>query len=82
MNAQDLAERLGVNVRTIQRACRDRKIGHMRIGRAIRFTEQQARAAEEFFTLEPVDPRAEVPNPDHQAYLRVVTPINSNRRVG
>lgn len=75
MNVKTLAHRLGVAERTIYRACDQRRIEHMRIGRAIRFTDQQAAQAEAFFTIPIADPRAEIPNPTYTPDARVVLPF-------
>lgn len=73
-DAKGLAETLGVNERTIQRLCRDRRIEHMRVGKALRFTQQQVQDAIDYFTVEPQPPEDPEP-PQNPAYIRRVVPL-------
>lgn len=52
-DAQDVARRLKVTPRTVQRWCRERRIPHVRIGRGIRFTAQQLVEIESAYRVEP-----------------------------
>lgn len=81
VSPNELAHRLGVNPRTVQRWCRDRRVEHCRTptGR-IRFTPEQADAAAEAMLRVPVERHAgvEVPNPLFDSMRASVVPIRGN----
>lgn len=72
-DAQDVARRLKVTPRTVQRWCRERRVPHIRVGRGIRFTAQQLAEIEAAYRVEPralVDVSA--PNPAYRPHGVVV----------
>lgn len=74
ITAFELAQRLGVGERTVQRRCRDREFPHMRIGRSIRFNARQVEEIDSIVNRERVQrrPEVDVPNPVYHPYATVV----------
>lgn len=72
-DVQDMARRLKVTPRTVQRWCRERRVPHVRVGRGIRFTPQQVAEIESAYRVEPRD-RIDVSasNPAFRPYAVVV----------
>lgn len=72
-DVQEVARRLKVTPRTVQRWCRERRVPHVRVGRGIRFTTQQLTEIEAAYRVEPhvlVDVSAA--NPTYPAHSIVV----------
>lgn len=69
-----LAHRIGMSTRTVQKKARDRDWPHMRIGRSIRFNERQVADIEAMITRSQIERRPEVsvPNPVYRPYAEVV----------
>lgn len=81
LTSEEIAATFHVTPRTIQRWARDRRIPHVRVGRRILFTQEQAeeiRAAYAIAPLEP-DPAAVIPNPGFRP-TAVVVQIDERHR--
>lgn len=74
-DVQDMARRLKVTPRTVQRWCRERRVPHVRVGRGIRFTAQQLVEIEAAYRVE-AQARVDVSasNPAYQPH-EVVVPM-------
>lgn len=75
LTTAELAEKLGVDKRTIQRWARNRTIPHMRIGsRTIRFLPTHVEQILEAYEreVEQRRPEADVPNDTHRPYITIV----------
>lgn len=73
----DLAARLHRSPRTIQRWARERRIPHVKLGRATLFTEEQVAEIASAYTREPELVVAEhtLPNPAYRDNELVVVPM-------
>lgn len=72
-DVQDMARRLKVTPRTVQRWCRERRVPHVRVGRGIRFTPQQVVEIESAYRVEPrVQVDVAASNPAFQPHAIVV----------
>ncbi len=76
LTVQDLAELLHAHPRTIRRWAAERRIAHVRFGKAILFTRQQVKDALDAHTVEPVE-RVDVdaPNPLFDPDTPTVVPM-------
>lgn len=74
ITATELANRLGVTTRTVQRWVRDQRVEHWRMGRTIRFLPRQVEAIEARHAngVRERRPEVDVPNPVYQPLGRVV----------
>lgn len=73
LTTSQIAERMGVSTRTVQRLARDREIPHIRVRGRIHMTEQQWAELEAAYTIRKRDPRpeADLPNPDREGIVVV-----------
>lgn len=77
LTVNDLADRLHRSPRTIQRWARERRIPHVKLGRATLFTEQQVEEIAQAYTREPeiVVPEHTLLNPAYRTSQLVVVPM-------
>lgn len=77
LTVADMAARLHRSPRTIQRWARERRIPHVRIGRATLFTEEQVVEIAAAYTREPeiVVPEHTLPNPAYRENQPIVVPM-------
>lgn len=79
LTVADLAQRLHRSPRTIQRLVRDRRIPHVKLGRATLFTEEQVAEIAAAYTRQPqiTVPEHVLPNPAFQHRGPVVVPMRT-----
>jgi excisionase family DNA binding protein len=77
LTVDQLAQRLHRSPRTIQRWTTQRRIPHVKLGRATLFTEDQVSEIAAAYTVEPRDPviEHELPNPAYLPNGPVVVPM-------
>lgn len=73
LTCEDIAKIIGRTPRTIQRWARDRTVPHIRIGRTIRFTQDQVDEILAAYSVEPTTPvHADTLNPGYHPHAVIV----------
>lgn len=77
LTVDDLARMVHRSPRTIQRWARERRIPHVKLGRATLFTQEQVHEIAAAYTREPeiVVPEHDLPNPAYRDNQLVVVPM-------
>jgi excisionase family DNA binding protein len=75
LTVDQLAQRVHRSPRTIQRWARERRIPHVKLGRATLFTEEQVTEIVAAYTVEPAEPAPEhvLPNPAYEEKAVIVS---------